>query len=150
MPVRESHYIVASLQQGNGGRRQLFVHQKALATLRQIGSLPRHRPIVGPLRGSLFECPATAVSYLAIDSVGDHAELGGDAPAAAFGSALEASRGLTTAGVMGWFYLAPMDKTMPRGFGEDVAAAAAKFLRPWQTTFVMTAGTRGADGAFLL
>ena len=33
---------------------------------------------------------------------------------------------------------------------EDVAAAAANLLRPWQTTLVMTAGTRGADGAFLL
>jgi hypothetical protein len=150
MPVRDSHHIVASLQQGNGGRRQLFVHQNALGTLRQIGNRRRDRPIVGPLRGSLFQCPATTVNYLAIDSVGDHAELGGDAPATAFRSAIESSLRRRTAGIMGWFYLAPLDETMPRGFGEDVAAAAANFLQPWQTTLVMTAGTRGADGAFLL
>ena len=149
MPARETHHIIASLQQGNGGRRQLFVHQKALATLRDIGRQPRHRPVFGALRGSLFECPATAVSYLAIESVGDPAELRGDAPAPAFRSALESSVGSKTAGIMGWFYLAAMDEAMPRGFGEDVAAAAAKLLRPWQTTLVMTAGTR-PDGAFLL
>ena len=149
MPARETHHIIASLQQGNGGRRQLFVHQKALATLRDIGRRPPHRPVFGSLRGSLFECPASAVSYLVIDSVGDQVELRGDVPAAAFRSALESSLDSTTAGIMGWFYLAPMDEAMPRGFGEDVAAAAAELLRPWQTTLVMTAGTR-ADGAFLL
>jgi len=149
MPVRETHHIIASLQQGNGGRRQLFVHQTALATLREMGRQPRHRPVFGTLGGSLFECPATAVSYLAIDSVGDEAELRGDVPSAAFRSALEASLGSTTAGIMGWFYLVPMDEAMPRGFGENVAAAATPLLRPWQTILVMTAGPR-SDGAFLL
>ena len=90
------------------------------------------------------------MNYLTIDSVGDHAELRGDTPATAFRSVLESSLGRTTTGIMGWFYLAPMGETMPRGFGEDVAAAAANVLQPWQTTLVMTAGTRGADGAFLL
>jgi len=149
MPARETHHIIASLQQGNGGRRQLFVQQKALATLREVGRQSLHRPVFGALRGNLFECPATAVSYLVIDSVSDPAELRGDAPAVAFRSALESSLGSTTDGTMGWFYLAPMDEAMPRGFGQDVVAAAAKLLRPWQTTLVMTAGAR-PDGAFLL
>jgi len=150
MPVRDSHHVVASLQPGNGGRRQLFVHQDVLATLREIASRTHDRHVVGLLRGGLFECPATAVSYLAIDSVHEHAELRDEAPAAAFRDALESTTGRATAGIMGWFYLTPMDEALPRGFGEDVTASAVNLLRAWQPTLVMTAGARGADGAFLL
>ena len=150
MPVRETHHVVASLQPGNGGRRQLFVHQGVLATLREIAGRASNRRIAGLLRGGLFECPATAVTYLVIDSVREHSELSDETPATALRDALDSSGGRATAEIVGWFYRARSDDALPRGFGEDVAAAAAKLLEPWQTTLVMTAGARGADGAFLL
>ena len=150
MPVRETHHVVASLQPGNGGRRQLFVHQGVLATLREIAGRASNRRIAGLLRGGLFECPATAVTYLVIDSVREHSELSDETPATALRDALDSSGGRATAAIVGWFYRARSDDALPRGFGEDVAAAAAKLLEPWQTTLVMTAGARGADGAFLL
>jgi hypothetical protein len=150
MPVRESHHVVASLQPGNGGRRQLFVHQHVLATLREVTSRIRDRRIVGLLRGGLCECPATAVSYLTIDSVSDHSELRDQAPVAAFRDVLESTVSQPTRRIVGWFYVTHMDETLPRGFGEDVAASAAQLLQRWQPTLVMTSGSRGADGAFLL
>jgi len=150
MPVRESHHVVASLQPGNGGRRQLFMQSSALARLRDIASRTRERRIVGLLHGGLFECPATAVSYLIVDSVREQSELRDEAPAAVLRGALESSGGRSAAGIVGWFYLVPTDDALPRGFGEDVAASAVQLLQPWQSTLVASAGSSGGDGAFLL
>jgi len=150
MPVRETHHIVASLQPGNGGRRRLFVNQGVLATLREIAARTRDRPIVGLLQGGRFDCPATGVPYLTIDSVRERSELRDGTPATALRDALKSSVGRATAGVAGWFYLVPADEVLPRGFGEDVAAATVRLLQPWQPTLVLAGGARGADGAFLL
>src|SRR5690348_15064602 len=69
-PVRDSHYIVASLQPAGGGLRQLFVRQ---SVLRDIQALARwDHPVAGLLLGQRLDCALTLTPYMLIES---HVEL---------------------------------------------------------------------------
>src|SRR5687767_11507614 len=139
MPVRESHHIVASLQHGNGGRRQLFVQQEILAALNAVGTL-RGRAVFGLLLGGLYECPATRVGYLVIHTIGEHAALKGDSPVHALRAAIASIPSRRTSAIMGWYYIAAGIEPASRTANEQLVSDAAGLLRPWQTTLTVTAG----------
>jgi len=89
-PLRDSHYVVASLEPGQGGRRQLFVKQATLVQVQQLVRGAHAQPALGLLLGRRWECPITETSYLSIESLAE----GGVAPDE---SSLEAAMGVLVA-----------------------------------------------------
>ena len=65
-PLRDPHYVVASLQIGDGGRRKVFVRQRVLA---RVESLVRShgRRTFGILLGRLYQCSTSGVEYIVIE-----------------------------------------------------------------------------------
>src|SRR4051812_28556897 len=67
-PLRDSHYIVAGLQPGGAGLRQIFARQ---STLREVQALLRSDPeqlVVGLLLGERLDCALTLTPYVLIES----------------------------------------------------------------------------------
>src|SRR5688572_10065015 len=67
-PLRDSHYVVAWLQPGGGGLRQIFARQ---STLREVQALARgvpEQPVVGLLLGERLDCALTLTPYVLIES----------------------------------------------------------------------------------
>jgi hypothetical protein len=144
-PVRDPHYVVASLQPAGGGLRQLFVHQKAL---REIQALARaDQPVVGLLLGARFDCALTLTPYALIESHVEAAVTSLDER-----EVIQAVRSLrarfdrhASLEILGW-YSSPRtpDATVTR---THAAVHQACFAEPWQT--VLTFGDDRA-GAFFL
>ena len=147
-PLRDSHYIVASLQPGGGGVRQVFVRQ---STLREVQGLARRDPeqsVVGLLLGERLDCALSMTPYVLIES---HVEV----PVASLDErtvsdaiqALHARLGrLRSVEVLGWF-------STSRAAGPAVSRAqaavhATHFPNPWQTVLIFSEG--GGAGAFHL
>jgi len=147
-PLRDPHYVVASLQPGGGGLRQIFVRQSAL---REIQALLRRDPaqaVVGLLLGSRFDCSVTLTPYLLIES---HIEAAlpwleeratTDAIQTLFGHLGRRN----SSEVLGWYSSdrSPHATVSPT----HLAVHAACFDEPWQT--VLTLAESGDAGAFFL
>ena len=57
-PLHDAHYVVASLQARDGGRRKVFVRQQALAAA--AAHVRGHgRRTIGLLLGQFYECPVS-------------------------------------------------------------------------------------------
>ena len=69
-PLRDPHYVVASLQPADGGRRKIFVRQEVIA---QVEALVRaHAPrTVGLLLGQLYQCSVSGFDYLVVESISE-------------------------------------------------------------------------------
>jgi hypothetical protein len=147
-PLRDSHYVVASLEPGQGGRRQLFVKQATLVHVQQLVRGAHAQPALGLLLGHRWECPITGTSYLSIESLAE----GG---VARDESALETAMSVLVAQFrshdglerVGWYVGAP--SLEQRALARTHAAVhAAWFPEPWQSTLVVA--DSGAAGAFYL
>src|SRR4029453_11538000 len=147
-PLRDPHYVVASLQPGGGGLRQIFVRQ---ATLRELQAMVRGNPersIAGLLLGNRFDCSATLTPYVLIESHVDVtlSSLGERAIAAE----IQALRGRVarrkSLEVLGWFCTSrsPAAAVSPA----HAALHAACFGDRWQT--ILTFANAGKAGAFFL
>ena len=68
-PVRDSHYVVASLQPGGEGRLEIFVEQAVLTRLQDISRSSPGYFMFGLLLGERFECPDTRSQYMLIGSL---------------------------------------------------------------------------------
>jgi len=144
-PVRDPHYVVASLQPAGGGLRQLFVVQTAL---RAIQCLARgDQPVVGLLLGARFECALTRIPYVLIESHVEVALTSLDAREMALAiRSLHARFDHTSAlEVLGWYSSPHMADAAVSP--TDAAVHHACFAEPWQT--VLTFGDDRA-GAFFL
>src|SRR5215210_329931 len=67
-PLRDSHYVVASLQPGGGGLRQIFARQSALREVQAIARRDPEHPVVGLLLGERLDCSLTLKPYVLIES----------------------------------------------------------------------------------
>jgi len=156
-PLRDPHYVVASLQLADGGRRQIFVRQQVIAhveaAVRAHGS-----HTVGLLLGQLFRCSVTGADYIVIEAISDHEVVGSESELA--GQVAEAlaareperhARFLRPAGdhpvVVGWYRGVHAVETRPSLTTAGVHVSL--FSEPWQTVLVVSEG-RNAEGAFFL
>src|SRR5688572_1408034 len=67
LPTLDSHHVLAGLESGAGGRRQLFIDQQvlaALATLTQGMTARTDLCASGLLLGHRYDCPVTQARYL--------------------------------------------------------------------------------------
>jgi hypothetical protein len=67
-PLRDPHYVVASLQPSDGGRRKIFVRQQVLArveTLVRVHAAPYRRATAWPVLSMLRD----RLDYLVIESI---------------------------------------------------------------------------------
>ena len=156
-PLRDSHYVVASLQVGDGGRRHIFVEQHVLARVQSEARSTHGRRAVGLLLGHFFECSVTGADYMVIDHVaehhagtGDHSVLGDDADlAASIAHAIGALKGRNQPQLIGWYRVAASIEAKPSP--STASVHASHFPQPWQTVLVVAADTLSAfGGAFFL
>ena len=147
-PLRDSHYIVASLQPDGGGLRQIFARQ---SVLHEIQSLARGNPahtVVGLLLGERFDCSLTLTPYVLIES---HVEVAvASLDERAVSGAIRALRGKLgrrdPPDVLGWYCGSP--STNAAISRTHAAVHASSFEEPWQTALIFDEG--GSAGAFYL
>ena len=156
-PLRDPHYVVASLQPGDGGRRKIFVRQQVVARVEAVVRVHGRRT-VGLLLGQLCRCSVTGVDYLVIESTSDHDLVGDESELAAqVAEALSAreterhAHFLKSAEdrlhVLGWYR--GVHTVEPRPSLTTAGVHISLFSEPWQTALVVSAGS-SAEGAFFL
>jgi len=147
-PLRDPHYVVASLQPGGGGLRQIFARQ---STLRELQALARGNPeqsMAGLLLGKRLDCAVTRAPYMLIESHVHVAVL--SLGERAIAEAIRALRGQVarrkSIEVLGWFCTSrsPDAVVSPT----HAAVQAACFTDRWQT--ILTLAGAGRAGAFFL
>ena len=147
-PLRDSHYIIASLQPGGGGIRQVFVRQSTLREVQGLVRRDREQPVVGLLLGERLDCALSMTPYLLIDS---HVEvaigsLDERTVADAIRTLHERLGRLKSVEVLGWFCTnRTADPAVSRA---QAAVHATWFAEPWKTVLVF--GEGGDNGAFHL
>ena len=145
-PLRDAHYIVASLQPADGGRRKIVIRQGVLASVQALVRARPGRRVAGILVGRFYRCPITGVDYEVIESVIDHSRAGTDDLVSAIGQELQAVKQHKVAQSVGWYCSAPT--LGPRLTGDLAAVHRSLFQNPWQTALVVT--REASDGAFFL
>jgi hypothetical protein len=147
-PLRDAHYILASLQPGHGGRREIVIRQQVLASVQTLVRAGHGRRVAGILLGRLLWCPVTSADYEVIEAYTDHSDTGKDDLLGATGRLLEAAKQQHGAEVLGWYCGAPT--LGPKPTDDLVAVHRSYFPDPWQTMLVVTAGASSSDGTMFL
>ena len=146
-PLRDPHYVVASLQPGGGGFRQIFVRQSVLSDVQSLVRNEPERPRAGLLFGERLDCSLTLAQYVLI---GSHVEV----PLASFderpiAEAIQHAQsriGRSSPELLGWYCGSGLS---PVGVSRTHAAVhVAFFPEPWQTLLVI--GADGTSGGFFL
>ena len=142
-PLRDSHYIVASLQPADGGRRQIFVQQSVLVHAQASARGAQARRTFGLFLGHFFECSVTGTDFMVIDKVvehhlgsGDHATVAADTDlATVIERALAGVDNRGRAEVLGWYCVAGSVEANPSP--GTASLHASYFPEPWQTVLVL-------------
>jgi hypothetical protein len=148
-PLNDPHYVVASLQPNDGGRRKIFVRQQ---TLNRLGAILRAngRRTVGLLVGHFYHCPQTGADYLAIESLVEGAAAHDEAEMEAVITEALAERSDHHRGapgqIMGWYRGAATVESKPSP--RTATIHTSLFAQPWQVTLVLGENNRG--GALFL
>lgn len=142
-PLHDSHYVVASLQPGDGGRRPIFVKQQVLARIEALVKAHGRRS-VGLLIGQFYHCQATGADYIIAESVEEQPFVGDETDMAATISEAMAGRAPEhRAHVLGWYRGAANVDSRPSPI--TVSTHTAAFTQPWQIILVVGEGLeRGA------
>lgn len=147
-PLRDSHYILATLRPGGGGFRRIFARQSTLAEVQAVSRATPERPIVGLLLGERLDCPLTLTPYLLIES---HVEVAVESlDAGAVTGAIRmlrerAGRG-HSADVLGWY--CGSRSAEPTVSRTHASVHAACFEERWQPALIFADGANSA--AFFL
>ena len=156
-PLHDSHYVVASLQLGDGGRRKIFMRQQALARIEALVRAHGRR-VVGLCLGRLYQCPDTGADYLVIESIVEKNPVTDENEivvavaealvdrAAATAEASPARPDEHHATVLGWYRGVASVEAKPTA--KTAAAHTSLFDHPWQTALVI--GEGATSGAFFL
>jgi hypothetical protein len=147
-PLRDSHYVVASLQHEGGGLRQLVARQSILHDVQAIARENPDWTIVGLLLGERFDCSVTLAPYVLIES---HVEVAlPSLDERSVVDAIQTLRGRIGRGnstdVLGWF--CSNGSADARVSPVHAAIHAASFAERWQTVLVIGNGANA--GAFFL
>ena len=155
-PLRDSHYVVASLQPADGGRRRIFIRQQVVARVEALVRAHGRRT-VGLLLGQLYQCSTTGADYLVIESISEHEVVGDENDlATTIGAALEERStqrhgvfgfGDDHAHVLGWYRGVTAVEARPSLSTAGIHASL--FGQPWQTTLVISEGARPEGALFL-
>jgi hypothetical protein len=147
-PLRDSHYVVASLQPADGGRRKIFVRQQVLRRVEVLVEAQGRRAF-GLLLGRFYQCPVTGSDYLVIESVAEQSPVDDETEIAAAVAKTLAERPTDKrADVLGWYRCAPAVE--PKPSLSTAAVHTSLFRQPWQTTLVVGDGNHTPSGAFFL
>lgn len=148
-PLRDPHYVVASLQPGGGGLRQIFARQSTLSELQALTRGNPEHAIAGLLLGKRLDCSLSLTPYLLIESHVDIALSSLDESAIAAeiqGLTAQVKRRRKAPEVLGWFYTSrSRDAAVSPA---HAAIHAACFADPWQT--MLAFANAGKAGAFFL
>jgi len=148
-PLRDPHYVVASLQPGGGGLRQIFAPQ---STLNELQTLARGNPehaMAGLLLGKRLDCSLNLTPYILIESHVHVALSSLDERGIAEeirALVAQAARRRKPAEVLGWFCTSRSRDAAVSPI--HAAVHAACFADPWQT--ILTFANAGKAGAFFL
>ena len=143
-PLRDSHYVIASLQPGGAGMRQIFVRQSTLREVQAIARGDQEQPVVGLLLGERLACSLTLTPYLLIES---HVEATlASLDERAISDAIRTLRGhvggRNSVEVLGWYCNSRSpDAVVSR---TQAAVHATCFTEPWQTVLIFGGGNTGA------
>lgn len=148
-PLRDAHYVVASLQPADGGRRKIVVRQQVLARIEALARAGHGRRVTGLLLGRFYMCSVTGVPFEVIESLAEHPRsVTDDGLAAAIEHALATAARGRGAHVLGWYCSAPAVETQLSGTMATIHTS--HFPEPWQTTLVMADAAGAPGGAFVL
>lgn len=148
-PLRDSHYVLASLQPNHGGRHQIFISQKPLARVERLARAVSGRHAFGLLLGQRYECSVTGAIYFIIESLGEQSIAPSDETslATAVHHALATVTDKRTE-ILGWYCSVPMLEARPmRG---TTAIHASYFPEPWQAMLLIADESSAPGGAFFL
>ena len=146
-PLHDPHYILASLQPGDGGRQQIFVRQEALAHVQTRVRSSHGKRVFGLLIGQFYSCPVTGIGYLVIESPIEQSPATDDAEVAArIAAALERHDDPRTH-VLGWYTSVASVDSRPSAGTAHIHTSS--FSQPWQTALVIGQGS-DSSGAFFL
>ena len=147
-PLRDSHYVIASLQPGGGGRREIFITQAILSRILSLASAPPGVEVRGLLIGRRFDDTLSPARYNLIDAMVEVAASrpGENALAAAIAKHSPRHRGFDNSEVLGWYY---RNGTSEARMSEPIARAHVdSFPNPWQAALVLSDNWQ--SGAFFL
>jgi hypothetical protein len=147
-PLRDSHYVLTSVQPDQGGFRQIFVQQALLDLIRRQGHGPPGERLLGLLLGSRWDCPITGTRYVVIQSFEETHQATHDSKAMTHALADHVAHhsGGESIECVGWY--SSSDGTEPRIASAHAAVHASLFEEPWLTALVLAEG--GGSGAFFL
>ena len=145
-PLRNPHYVIASLQPGQGGRRQLFVKQPLLVQVQDLVQTAPAREVFGLLLGERFECSATQTNYLLIESLIQVPlrQPGLDATVTAMRQTLDRHKSPASMEVVGWYCSTVSAESYVSRTHATIHTAL--FPEPWQTALIVSE----SGGAFFL
>src|SRR5215831_18982571 len=148
-PLLDPHYVVASLNPGGGGLRQIFARQSTLSELQALARANSEQTIAGLLLGKRLDCSLNQTPYVLIESHVEVALSSLDERAIANeirALAAQVARRRKAVEVLGWFCTS---RSLDAAVSPTHAAVhAACFADPWQT--VLTFANAGKGGAFFL
>ncbi len=147
-PLRDSHYVLTSVQPDQGGFRQVFVQQPLLDRIRRRSNGPPGARHLGLLLGSRWDCPITGTRYVVIQSFEqtDEATRDSKTMTAALLDRLAHHSREESIECVGWY--GSSDGPEPDISSTHAAVHASLFEEPWPTALILAAG--GDSGAFFL
>ena len=147
-PLRDSHYVLASIQPDNGGLRQIFIVQSVLDRIHRLARRPSRARLLGLLLGGRYDCSITGTRYLLIESAEEIAETTHDPKArtAALAARVTEYRGGRSVECVGWY--GSGDGPEAGLSSAQAAVHAGLFEEPWPTALILAEG--GDTGAFFL
>ena len=145
-PLRDPHYVLASLQRDRGGHRQIFAEQAALTELRARAH-SAHGQLLGLLLGRQYECPESGMRYVLIESAGAPPAVSPihGAIAATLTRLIDQQAGGPDTECVGWYTAGASAERVGSAHG---AIHTSVFTEPWQTLLVLA--DNGATGGFFL
>ncbi|HEX5072037.1 MAG TPA: hypothetical protein VFW03_02455 [Gemmatimonadaceae bacterium] len=147
-PLRDSHYVLTSVQPDQGGFRQIFVQQALLDRIRQKRHGPPGQGHLGLLLGGRWDCPITGTRYVVIQSFEETHQATHDSKAMthALAERLAHHSGSESIECVGWYSFS--NGTEPAMASAQATVHASLFEEPWLTALIVAEG--GDSGAFFL
>ena len=147
-PLRDSHYVLASIQPDHGGLREIFIVQSVLDRIHRLARRPSRAQLLGLLLGGRYDCPITGTRYLLIEAAEEIAETTQDAKARTAALAARVAEHASDRSVecVGWY--GSRNAPEPDLSSAQAAVHAELFAEPWPTALILAGG--GDTGAFFL
>ena len=147
-PLHDPHYVVASLQPGDGGRRPIFVRQQVLARVEALVRAHGRRAY-GLLIGQFYHCSVTSADYIIVESVAEQGLVSDEMDMAAGITEAIADRSAEQrAHIVGWYRGVPTVEAKPSP--NTASTHMSLFQQPWHVALVVGEGADISHGALFL